>query len=77
MEFVQSGEELDSKTRQKRSVMTRVVTLQELQNELICDLLADLNRRRQARGEDVEIVFERPKPRLVVEGEVVQLKHGE
>lgn len=29
--------------------MTRIVTLQELHNELIADLLMDLNRRAQAR----------------------------
>jgi hypothetical protein len=44
--------------------MTRIVTIQQLQQELITDLLVDLNRRAQARGEDVEIVLERPKPRL-------------
>jgi hypothetical protein len=53
--------------------MTRVVTIQQLQNELIEDLLTDLNRRAQARGEDVQIVLERPKPRLVA-GEVVPLR---
>jgi hypothetical protein len=51
--------------------MTRQVTLREY---LLQDILTDLNRRAQARGEDVEIVFERPKPQLATrEGEVVQL----
>jgi len=54
--------------------MARQVTLREY---LLQDILTDLNRRAQARGEDVEIVFERPKARLVAEGEVVQLKHEE
>ena len=53
--------------------MTRIVTIQQLQQELITDLLVDLNRRAQARGEDVQIVLERPKPRLVA-GEVVPLR---
>lgn len=55
--------------------MTRLVTLQELQNELIADLLADLNRRAQARGEDIQLVLERSRPRLIAErGEVVPLR---
>jgi hypothetical protein len=37
------------------------------------DLLDDLNRRARERGQ-VEIVFERPKPRLVKAGEVVPLR---
>jgi hypothetical protein len=35
------------------------------------DLLADLNRRAQARGEDVQLVFDRPRPRLVAERDEV------
>jgi len=51
--------------------MTRQVTLREY---LLADMLADLNRRARERGEDVEIVFDRPKPQLAAQGgEVVQL----
>lgn len=50
--------------------MTRTVTLREY---LFEDILADLNRRARERGEDVEIVFERSKPRLVT-AEVVPLR---
>jgi hypothetical protein len=52
--------------------MTRQVTLKEW---LMEDLLADLNRRARERGEDIEIVLERPKPRLV-SAEVVQLQQA-
>lgn len=56
--------------------MTRVMTLREYQDELMDDLLADLNRRAQARGEDIEIVLSRPRPRLVAErvADVVPLR---
>jgi hypothetical protein len=55
--------------------MTRVVTLRELRDDLLADLLADLNRRAQARGEDVQIVLSRPRPQLVADrGEVVPLR---
>jgi hypothetical protein len=43
----------------------RQVTLKEYGAELIGDLLDDLNRRAKARGEEVELVFERSRPRLV------------
>jgi hypothetical protein len=52
--------------------MTRQVTLAEY---VLRDTVAFLNQRARKRGEDVEIVLERSKPRLVAEGEVVQLKH--
>ena len=45
--------------------MTRTLTVREY-------LLEELNRRMRERGEDVELVFERPKPRLVAE--VVRLE---
>jgi len=46
---------------------TRTLTLREFMFE-------ELNRQLQARGHDVEIVDERPEPRLVAsEGNVVQL----
>jgi hypothetical protein len=58
--------------------MTRQVTLREY---LLQDMLADLNRRAKERGEDVEIVFDKPRyvPELATrDGEVVQLrKDGE
>jgi hypothetical protein len=53
--------------------MTRTITAKEY-------LLEELNRRARERGEDIELVFERPQPRLVAErGEVVPLsaaRHG-
>lgn len=55
--------------------MTRVMTLHEYRDYVIEDLLADLNRRARERGEDFELVSDRPKPRLVAErGEVVPLR---
>jgi hypothetical protein len=51
--------------------MTRTVTLREY---LIQDILAELNRRARERGEDVEIVLERPKPQPVAERKVVPLE---
>jgi hypothetical protein len=50
---------------------TRTVTLREYADEVMRDLLADLNRRAQARGEDVQLVFDRPRPRLVAERDEV------
>jgi hypothetical protein len=47
--------------------MTRTLTIKEY-------LLESLNRRMRERGEDVELVFERPRPKLV--SEVVQLQPG-
>jgi hypothetical protein len=48
--------------------MTRTLTIKEY-------LLEELNRRARERGEDIELVFERPQPRLVAEhGEVVPLR---
>ena len=50
--------------------MTRILTVDEY-------LLEELNRRAKERGEDVELVFsraERPKPRLAVDNNVVQLE---
>jgi hypothetical protein len=48
---------------------TRTVTLTDY-------LLEALNRRARERGEDVQIVFERPKPWVVArnDGEVVNLQ---
>jgi hypothetical protein len=41
-------------------------------------LLEELNRRARERGEDIELVFERPKPRLATkEGEVVELRRAQ
>jgi hypothetical protein len=40
--------------------MTRTLTVREY-------LLETLNRRVRERGEDVELVFDRPKPRLVAD----------
>jgi hypothetical protein len=55
--------------------MTRVMTLRENRDYVMEDLLADLNRRAQARGEDVQIVLSRPRPQLVADrGEVVPLR---
>ena len=51
--------------------MTRVLTIKEY-------LLEELNRRARERGEDVELVFEKPKPRLAArQGEVLQLRQRE
>ena len=48
--------------------MTRVLTIKEY-------LLEELNRRAKERGEDIELVFERPQPRLATKhGEVMPLK---
>jgi hypothetical protein len=48
--------------------MTRTVTLSEY-------LLQILNERARARGEDVELVYERPRPRIAArDGEVVNLQ---
>ena len=44
--------------------MTRTVTLSEY-------LLQILNERARARGEDIELVYEYPKPRLVASNENV------
>jgi hypothetical protein len=44
--------------------MTRTMTMKEY-------LLEELNRRMREDGKDVELVFERPQPRLA---EVVQLQ---
>jgi hypothetical protein len=49
------------------------VTLREYGAELIGELLEDLNRRARERGEDRELVLERPRPRLVG-AEVVPLR---
>jgi hypothetical protein len=55
--------------------MTRVMTLREYRDVVLDDLLADLNRRAQARGEDVQIVLSRPRPQLATDrGEVVPLR---
>jgi hypothetical protein len=51
--------------------MTRRVVLSEYANELMDDVLRDLNRRPKARGEDIEIVLSRPRPRLVSERDEV------
>ena len=45
--------------------MTRTMTMKEY-------LLEELNRRMREDGKDVELVFERPRPRLV--SEVVSLE---
>ena len=45
--------------------MTRVMSIREY-------LLEELNRRLREDGKDVELVFERPRPRLVAE--VVQMQ---
>lgn len=48
--------------------MTRTLTIKEY-------LLEELNRRARERGEDVELVFERPRPELVADrGVVVPLR---
>jgi hypothetical protein len=47
----------------------RTLTLKEY-------LLEEINRELREEGRDVQIVFERPKPRLVA-GEVVQLQQRE
>jgi hypothetical protein len=47
---------------------TRQVTLTDY-------LLETLNERARARGEDVELVYERPRPRIAAkDGEVVNLQ---
>jgi hypothetical protein len=46
--------------------MSRTITLREY-------LVEELNRRARERGQDVELVVERPGPRLATEeGQVVQ-----
>jgi hypothetical protein len=42
--------------------MARVVTLSDYMLEI-------LNRRARERGEDVELVYDRPKPRVMVRNE--------
>ena len=52
----------------KGKAMTRTLTIKEY-------LLEELNRRARERGEDVELVFERPRPELVADrGVVVPLR---
>jgi hypothetical protein len=41
-------------------------------------LLEELNRRARERGEDIELVFERPTPRLATkEGAVVEFRRAD
>jgi hypothetical protein len=48
--------------------MTKVMTITEY-------LLEELNRRARERGEDIELVFEHPRPKLATrDGEVVELR---